>query len=83
MTVYVWDFRAQEYEAKDIQNDWKVPLVCMDMNEVINCASCGRLVAFGDCYTSRRIHTSAGMGYNVCPDCYEEEWAEERRQNGN
>ena len=38
----------------------------------------GRKVAFGDCYTSREIHTEHGFGYSVCGDCYAREWERER-----
>ena len=31
----------------------------------------------GDTYTSREIHTQFGMGFGVCGECYEHEWARE------
>lgn len=53
-----------------------------DMGAVVSCARCGARVAYGDCYTSRQIHTGAGFGYAVCPACYQEEWREEAIAHG-
>lgn len=44
-----------------------------DMDKVVSCASCGQKVKYGDCYTSRRIHTEMGIGFAVCSECYEKE----------
>lgn len=44
-----------------------------DLDEEIQCAICGRLVKYGDCYTSHTVHTDFGIGYAVCEDCYTEE----------
>ena len=45
-----------------------------DMNDEVQCASCGKLLKFGDCYTSYEIQTlDFGMGYGVCEECYDEE----------
>ena len=47
------------------------------MEEIVNCAECGKEIDFGSCYTSRKIHTKGGFGFSVCGDCYEKEWQEE------
>lgn len=44
-----------------------------DMDKVVSCASCGQKVKYGDCYTSRQIHTELGIGFAVCTACYEKE----------
>jgi transcription elongation factor Elf1 len=56
---------------------WHTPLIA-ELDEIINCADCGKQVTYGDCYTSLTIHTNTGMGYPVCEKCYEKEWEERR-----
>lgn len=41
-----------------------------NMEQEIACCQCGKKVKFGDCYTSRTIHTKVGLGYAECEDCY-------------
>lgn len=41
-----------------------------NMEQEIACCQCGKKVKFGDCYTSRTIHTELGLGYAECPECY-------------
>ena len=72
-----WNFKKQKYEPYSVPDEWNTPLISWDMEQIINCASCGKKMTFGDGYTSRKIHTEHGMGYNVCFDCYEKEWQEE------
>lgn len=67
-----WNDELRIYEEVEIPDDWKIPMLCDDMDEIINCVNCGREVKFGECYTSMRYHTNAGFGYNECPECYEE-----------
>lgn len=40
------------------------------MGKIVSCCSCGKKVRYGECYTSRQIHTEAGFGYAECEDCY-------------
>ena len=51
----------------------------VDMDEIVNCPHCGREVTFGECYTSREIHTQSGFGYAVCEKCYGIERARENK----
>ena len=67
-----WNDELRIYEQVEIPDDWKIPMLCEDMDEIINCVNCGRGVKFGECYTSMRYHSGAGFGYNECPECYEE-----------
>jgi hypothetical protein len=53
-----------------------------DMNRLINCASCGKLIEFGEGYTSLLIHNHCGMGYSVCENCHEAELQEEMKHRG-
>lgn len=73
-----WNFKTREYEPYTVPEDWNCKTFSMDMDEIVNCPHCGRKVQYGDCYTSRQIHTKFGMGYAVCEKCYEAEWRAER-----
>ena len=52
-----------------------------DLEEIVNCAQCGKELKYGDCYTSLEIHTDMGMGFAVCEDCYEEEWQRRKKED--
>ena len=41
-----------------------------DMEKKVACCICGEKVKFGDCFTSRHVHTKNGMGYAECGECY-------------
>ena len=73
-----WDFKTRKYEPYNIPEAWSCKTFSMDMDEIVNCPHCGREVTFGECYTSRQIHTEHGMGYAVCEECYEAEWEAEK-----
>lgn len=60
---------------KDIEYVWSTT----DYDKEINCICCERTVKFGDCYTSRRYYNVSGLwGLWVCPECYKQEWEEQR-----
>ena len=80
-TVQKWNWKERKYYPYEIPDDWNCPLYTDDMHETINCASCGKPLKYGDCFTSREIHSSLGMGYPVCEDCYEMEFVRERKSN--
>lgn len=70
MKVQQWDTENREYHEMTIPSDWHVPLMT-DLDDMVNCVSCGELLPFGDCYTSHEYQTKHGMGYGVCSACYE------------
>lgn len=72
----IWDFKDKVYHDYELPEGAK--LISYDTEEVISCASCGKEMKFGEGYTSLRIHTSMGLGYAVCEDCYCEEIKIER-----
>lgn len=76
-----WNYEKHEYEDYSVPIDWYVSTYETDMDKVVNCASCGKELPFGDTYTSLEIHTTVGFGYGVCEECYQREW-ERRRANG-
>ena len=87
LKVQKWNFKTREYEPYEVPDNWNIKTFSLDMDEIVNCPHCGREFTFGDSYTSRQIHTTHGMGYAVCAECYSKEWEDEetarRRNNGN
>lgn len=49
------------------------PVYSDNMDEVINCAQCGKQIPFGEGYTSREIF-SGPWGHMVCRECMEKEY---------
>ena len=68
MIINKWN--GKDYEPYEVSNDWKIPFMCNDMNEIINCVHCGCKMTFGEGYTSHRYHNNSGMGYYECEKCY-------------
>lgn len=79
MKLRKWNYKGQVYEEHEVPEKWKIIVYTDNMNEIINCASCGSLLRYGDCYTSLELHNGHGFGYPVCEKCYRKEW--ERRKN--
>ena len=84
-----WNYKTHQYDPFPIPDDWEVWLISDDMNRIVNCASCGRKIRFGDSYTSMEVQTELGFGYPVCPACYKQEIRrrieqdmKEEKQNG-
>ena len=81
-----WSYRDKEYQSYNPPKEWNTPLLIEDVSGVVNCASCGKQMVFGNGYTSRTIHNDYGMGYCVCLECYEgdireEKWYREANEN--
>ena len=74
-----WNYKTHEYDPYEVPDEWNVSTFESDMDTIVNCAECGKLITFGQGYTSRKIHTPFGMGYVVCKDCYDKEIEEELR----
>lgn len=66
-----WNYETHEYDAYTLPKG--AALYSSDMDKIINCASCGRTVVFGDTFTSFEIHDAVGFGYGVCPLCHAQE----------
>lgn len=74
MLVGKWNYEKDDYDPYVIPGEWHTPLYTDNMDEIVNCVQCGKELTFGGCYTSKEIHSNIGIGYGVCPDCYEKEW---------
>lgn len=73
-----WNHQKRDYEPFEVPDDRRCRTLCFDMDEIVDCASCGTSLPYGRMYTSHEIHTEHGMGYAVCEECY----CEERRRDG-
>lgn len=67
-----WNYQTHEYDEYELPK--KAMMYTDNMDEVCQCASCGKDMLFGDGYTSLEIHTDLGLGLIVCADCYEQEF---------
>ena len=58
--------------------DWKIIVNTDDMNQEVNCASCGKKLQFGDTYTGINEVTNEGLfGLPVCETCYFKEMSDQ------
>lgn len=83
MMLQKWDFNKHEYLPFEVPDDREVVLYSPNMERPIDCTGCGKHMTYGKGYTSRTIHTQAGLGYPVCDECYEIEWKDERESKDN
>lgn len=77
MNIQKWNPKKHVYESYEPNPEWKLILLSDDMDELVNCAQCGKKIKFGDSYTSKQIHNPIGLGYPVCESCYEVELKKE------
>ena len=76
-----WNPKEHKYYDYKIPNEWYSPLYVEDLDTIINCASCGKIVKFGECFTSKFIHNHVGLGYSVCYECHMNEWSRYEEDN--
>lgn len=74
MILSRWDRDAGRYLPHEVPDDWNCKTYSTDMDEIVNCAQCGRELPFGKCFTSLEVHTKVGFGYAVCEPCHGEEF---------
>lgn len=77
-----WNWNKHDYEDYEVPKDWVCKCYCASIIETVNCAHCGKVILFGDSYTSTEIHTKAGLGYAVCSDCFAEECKRRQKSEG-
>ena len=62
--------------------DWKIVPGTDDMELIVNCASCGKKILFGQTYTAFEQTTDDGaFGLPVCSECYQPQ-IDRRYRNG-
>lgn len=64
---------SPEMEIHTVPDDWNVKVYSDNVDEIINCAHCGKKLRYGDSYTSLEIQSKHGFGYCVCKDCSDRE----------
>ena len=71
-----YSYRNHCYEKpEELPKNWYTPMSADSMNEIINCASCGKELKFGNSFTSMIIYDLSGsFGFPVCVECYQKEW---------
>lgn len=74
-----WDYETHSYRKYGVPKDWTISCCCADMSQHINCAGCGKVLPYGETFTSLELHTKSGIGYGVCKECNEKEWERRRR----
>lgn len=77
MTLKKWNYSTHTYDPYEPPVPCRVGTFFADFNQLINCASCGSELKYGDSYSSLEIHTPMGFGYCVCETCHAKEF--ERR----
>ena len=68
-----FDYVTRTYKPHIIPAHWHCPIISDNMDEGINCTSCGEKLTYGESYTSIEIHNQIGLGYPVCRKCYDVE----------
>lgn len=72
--------QKHKYEEYGVPVNWNVKCYA-DLEDIVNCAQCGKELKFEDCYTSLEVHTDIGIGFAVCEDCYEAEWQRRKKED--
>ena len=69
-----WNDKKKAYEEYKVPNKWKCSVYEADIENIINCAGCGKEIKFGESYSSRKIHNKMGFAYGVCEECFDKEY---------
>lgn len=68
-----WNYETHSYDPFTTNPEWKLIIYTDDMELLVNCPSCGKVMRFGDGFTSKELHNHMGIGWSVCDDCYQGE----------
>lgn len=69
-----YNYETKKYEEYSVPANWRVGLYSRDLEELIDCAKCGKPMKYSDKYRSLEVHTEEGKEYAVCKRCFKEEW---------
>lgn len=72
MDLRRWDYKTSSY-LPHLMPAGNYKTYGEDMDEVVNCAQCGKTLLYGKAYVSMEVHTDMGFGYAVCGSCYDGE----------
>lgn len=82
MLLRKWNYEKHNYEPYEVKEDWNVKVYTNNMEEIINCAHCGKKIKAGDSYSSYEIQTEIGIGYGICEKCYNIEFIRKNQIKG-
>ena len=51
-----WNPKTHRYYPYSVPDEWNTPLYTSDREEIVNCAHCGKKIAYGLTHTSKQIH---------------------------
>ncbi len=71
--IQKWNYENQEYEKYPIPQDWNINIYKDNMEEIVNCAYCGKKIRVGDNYESLEIRNQDYEGYIICEKCFNKE----------
>ena len=74
-----WNWEKKEYDKYYVPKEWVMILFSNDMEVKVNCAQCGKVLEYGQCYTSLEVHNNHGFGFGVCEECYKCEHERRRK----
>lgn len=72
MLIKRWNYETHEYDDVYV-NGPCLKCYSEDLESPVKCPSCGKIIKFGESFTSLEYHTETGMGYAVCGKCHQEE----------
>lgn len=81
MELRRWDYKTHSY-LPHLMPAGNYKTFCHNMDEVVNCAQCGKPLPYGGAYTSMEVHTDIGFGYAVCGACYDGEMYRRTHKEG-
>lgn len=73
------DFNTNELKDYDVPKDWNCPIFCDFVWKEFNCASCGKLVKYGNMFKSIKLYYDQNIPLNVCRNCCIEEILEKEQ----
>ena len=75
MVIPKWNYFEHKYDDHCIPDDWNCKTYSHDLDEIVNCAQCGKELKMGDTFCSLELHIPIiGFGYAVCEDCHYDEY---------
>lgn len=71
MQAKKWNYALNDYEPYELPHG--IVLLALSHKQELPCASCSKIVTFGETVPSLEIHNATGFGFPVCSECENEE----------
>lgn len=72
MLIKRWNYETHEYDDVYV-NGPCLRTYSDDPDAPTKCPNCGKIIKFGESFTSYEYRTETGIGYAVCEKCHQEE----------